>query len=55
MKVETLARMAALFEANGRKVPLPLLDVLRCAAEQVGLSASPKLRTRVSRALDGAA
>lgn len=31
--VETLARVAALFEAAGRKVPAPIIDVLRHAAE----------------------
>ncbi len=31
--VETLAHVAALFEANGRTVPTPILDVLRHAAE----------------------
>ena len=31
--VETLARVAALFEADGRKVPTLVLDVLRHAAE----------------------
>jgi hypothetical protein len=31
--IETLARVAALFEADGRSVPPPILDVLRRAAE----------------------
>ena len=32
-RVEALARVAALIEAAGREVPLPILDVLRKAAE----------------------
>ena len=31
--IETLARVAAMLEANGRDIPPPLLEVLRRAAE----------------------